>query len=70
MRRYRRAPTLKTRAGSDEWYDDTRDEGPKTIDVYEADTHWEPTGILDPDGQPMQAYVGPDPIGFVWFEDE
>lgn len=72
MRRYRRAPvvTARTRADDDEGFWSEWSMSKPTIDVYEAETRWEATGILDPDGHPMQAYVGPDPIGFVWFEDD
>ena len=72
MRRYRTAPLKAGRVKADD------DEGffyewsmqKPTIDVYVSEDHWQFTGLLDAEGQPLQAYVGPDPIGFVWFEDE
>lgn len=74
MRRYRRAPVAikRTRAdgdGDDAWWEDRNEMG-LSLTVYEPETQWEATGLLDADGQPIQAYVGMDPIGFVHFEDE
>jgi len=43
----------------------------KSIDVYEPDTHWTQIPILHPETErPIEVYTGPDPIGFVWFEEE
>lgn len=42
----------------------------RSLTVYEPEAQWEATGLLDPDGQPLQAYVGLDPIGFMHFEDD
>lgn len=69
MRRYRRSPLTSVRSNGDDFYDEWQNAKP-TIDVYVTDDNWQTTGLLDADGCPLQAYVGPDPIGFVWFEDE
>lgn len=73
MRRYRRAPVLNqaVRADDDYWTE-PHNKAVDGLTVYEPEAHWMLTGLLDADGQPMQAYVGPDPIGFLWHlsEDE
>ena len=70
MRQYRRLPTGRVKADDDEGFFYEWSMLKPTIDVFEADEKWQSTGILDADGSPIQAYVGPDPIGFVWFEEE
>ena len=72
MRRYRTAPLTagRVRADDDEGFYYEWSMAKPTIDVFVTDDDWQPTGILDADGSPMQVYVGPDPIGFVWFEEE
>lgn len=72
MRRYRRSPLTsgRVKADDDEGFWNEWALNKPTIDVYVTDDNWQTTGLLDADGCPMQAYVGPDPIGFVWFEDE
>ena len=71
MRRYRSTPLKagRVRADDDEGYWNEWALSKPTIDVYVTEDNWLPIGLLDAEGNPMQAYVGPDPIGFVWFED-
>ena len=38
-----------------------------TVETREAG--WEPTGLLDQYGSPIMAYSGPDPIGFLWHDE-
>jgi hypothetical protein len=67
MRRYRTAPAMRRVRADDDWLESN--DGPKTIDVY-VDERWEPTGLLDSDGKPIETYVGPDRPGFVWTQDD
>jgi len=55
----------------DDWWDDYN-AMEKNITVYETETTWEKTGLLGPDGEPIEVLVMGlhHPIGFVWFEEE
>jgi hypothetical protein len=66
MRRYRTATLIRRpRADEDDlWYGD-----PKTTIEVHVDERWEATGLLDADGKPIEAYIGPDRPGFVWTQD-
>jgi hypothetical protein len=71
MRKYRSRPPLQAKRlrSDDGWLDYNAMD--KNITVYEADTHWTQIPILHPDTErPIEVYTGPDPIGFVWFEED
>lgn len=72
MRRYRRMPVLATGKPVKAYWDDWADEDGHTpsLTVYEPADDWMTTGILDEHGIPMQAWVGTDPIGFLWKDEE
>lgn len=38
--------------------------------VEYAEGDWEPTGLLGPTGEPVMAFVGPEPLGFLWHDEE
>jgi hypothetical protein len=67
MRRYRIAPVMRRiKANEDDlWYGDPK----ATIEVH-LDERWEPIGLLDADGKPIEAYIGPDRPGFIWTQGE
>ena len=69
MKRYRSSPPKAQRPRmNDDWTEFYTIN--KSIDVYEPDNHWTQIPILHPEtGRPIEAYTGPDPIGFVWFEE-
>jgi hypothetical protein len=43
--------------------------GAPTVYDEEVDP-WQPTGILDPDGDELFRYDPPEPIGFIWAQED
>jgi hypothetical protein len=68
MKRYRVQPTgRKVRADDDGWIEPNLMD--RSITVYETDPHWVSIGLLNADGDPIEAWVGMEPIGFVHFAE-
>jgi len=72
MRKYRSRPPLQAKRlrSDDAWFEDFN-HMEKNITVFEQESGWENTGLLGPDGEPIQCLVMGlhHPIGFVNFED-
>jgi hypothetical protein len=68
MRRYRVQP-ITADSDSDWTWIDTPRAVDQSITVYEREEPWEKLPLLGPDGRPIEVYVGPDPIGFMHFEE-
>lgn len=72
MRRYRSAPVMR-RVRADGWDDWEGVDRPLTEPtVYEPDPqdYWQKLPLLDADGRQVEVYCGPEPLGFLWREDE